>query len=207
MRSPIFLRSLPLLFFVYVAHSRTLAATQVSSQELSQLLAPYTQIQKISADFNQKKFLKDLKIELLSNGSMTFERPQNIRWTIHKPSPLEVAIDNDKISLTTQNGDAPVVIPFSQIGKNQNTSGLSLMIPWLAGDAEQILKSFEVTKEGDQLFSLVPRTSGSLFRLIQIKTASAKGKNPGWIESLTLNETSGDAIEIRFKAVKIAKTR
>lgn len=205
MYSPTFLRTaciLPLLFFVYVAHGRSLATTPVGSQELSQLLVPYAQIQKISADFKQKKNLKDLKVELLSSGSMSFERPQNIRWTIQKPSPLEVTIDNEKISMTTQNGDKPVVIPFSQIGKNQNTSGLSLMIPWLAGDAEQILKSFEVTKENDQTFLLVPRSSTSLFRQIQIKTAKS-----GWMEMLVLNETSGDSIEIQFKAVKIAKAR
>lgn len=205
MISPTFLRPLfvsTVLFLAYVAHGRT-PPVDLNQNTLEKYLLPYAKVNKLSAQFKQKKRIKDLDIELLSEGKMIFEKPQKIQWIITKPSPIEVQIDAEKISISSSKAGQrqTQILQLSQISENQNTMGFSLFVPWIQRDAAKILSVYKVAQINDHHLVFTSKKP-SLFRSIDMRT----GKN-GLIEKMTFLENTEDSLEISFQAIKIEAAR
>ena len=176
----------------------SIAAGALPGKEMTQIdlvnaLKSYENVAKLEANFHQKKVLKDLDMSLMSEGRLTFARPDQVTWEILKPSPLLVELNAQEIRM--HNGKE---IQTIKAGGPQ-TQSLQSMITWLKLDATEIYKESEVFEVGPRHYLFKPRQiNSSPFSSLDL-TLSAKG----FLEKFVLHEKSGDLLEIVFQTPKV----
>jgi len=171
----------------------------LTSQELQARLKPYLRLKSLDADFVQKKHLADLAMDLPSSGHLSVKKPGPVVWTVLKPSFLEVRITGRDLTMTSMKDGArsEQKISFDQMGSEQGSKGLALLVPWLEMDVEKLLARYTITQTAPDQLRFVPKT-GALFKEIGMKLAPN-----GHLQRLSFSEQNGDSIEIDFKAAKI----
>lgn len=174
----------------------------VGRDELAKSLRFYQTILEFEAPFKQIKHLKEMGVDLKSEGRLDVERPDRVSWEILKPSHVEVTIDKTEVRMTSGEGADKSEHRFqlSELPKDKGAGGVGLIMPWLLLDAERIAADYKITKVDDKTFRFQPRTSSKLFEQIEIVLAPT-----GFLRRLTLNESSGDFLEITFESPKIKK--
>lgn len=188
-------------FLSDVAQGKELIRT-IEKAELERLLTSYVKIKKLSGTFKQIKTIQELQTDLVSEGSLEVIKPHNITWTIHKPSFLEVKIDDKTITMTTQKGGErqTQTIQLANISSQQGAQGLSLLVPWVSLDVDKILASYEIQSPQMDFLQFYPKTP-SPFKSIEM---SLDKKNQ--IRKLKFYEKNSDTIEIIFNALKAQKS-
>ncbi|MCC6138576.1 MAG: outer membrane lipoprotein carrier protein LolA [Bdellovibrionaceae bacterium] len=171
--------------------------------ELERFLTDYVKLQNLRSSFLQKKTIAELKLELISTGTLIVDKDKiknthSVVWTIEKPSFLEVRMDEKNIHMTTLNGKKrqTQTVPLSQMSSQQGAQGLSLLVPLLEMDAEKLLAHYAIQEVKPQQLRLSPKTR-SLFKTIDLSVGLNKQ-----VSALRFIEKNGDSIDITFKALK-----
>lgn len=171
----------------------------VSAAELETKLKQYKSISKLEARFEQVKTLKDAGVTLKSSGifSLRMEHggPAVVDWTVEKPAYLRLHITDKSIDLAEKAGEAgkPVI-------ENREAQARILrpIYAWLTVDAAKISEQFEIDHCGH--YRLTPKDKDS-----PIKEMYMSLNGSGLVESVTLNEKSGDHMQITFLSTKVTK--
>lgn len=193
-----------LLVFLLVFFQTSLqSASQrtVSETELSEKLKLYQKIKTLKTNFHQTKHVKDLDLDLQSEGSLVLIRPERVVWKIKKPSPTELILENRKIEMTSGEGSNKKTQNFSLDGAMDPaiTKSLLSMIAWLKLDLAAIRDAYTIYGLEKDTYQCVPKDEkGSVFKSLTLSLHSK-----GHMQKLLIEEKSGDHIEIAFDEPKI----
>lgn len=173
----------------------------VSDAEITEQLKFYQKISTLHASFHQTKFIKDLKLELKSEGEMELVRPERVLWKITKPSPTELVLSGNSVSMTSGTGTSKRTESFALDGPMDPAVSKSLvsMVAWLKVDVPLIKESYSIYEVGKHTFKCVPKDEK--MGVFQSLTLFLHPK--GHLEKLFIEEKSGDHIEITFANPKV----
>ncbi len=156
-----------------------------------------TRYKTVTGDFDQTRSLKDLNIELKSQGQFTFKFPLNLTWNQKVPFALEMMMTPDKIvqkgvdgkEQTLTKSNQPVVFAFS-----------SSFMSVFSGDKKLIEKHFnyKVSEEG-KVWKLILDPKDSLIKKA-IQSVVIHGDE--FVRSVEVTEKSRNVTLINFENIK-----
>ncbi len=192
----------PLLASLLLSVTPCAGDTSVTETQLGEKLRFYAGIATLEADFHQVKDLKELGMQMKSEGRLTLRRPDTVIWEIRKPAHVKVELDLKGIRITSGDGRAATVQAFSadQMPKDQDASSLHDLVAWLKLDAHALAEQYTITKTTENHFDFAPKKAGP-FRSMEMDLSKA-----GQLEKLTLNETSGDRMILSFERPRVIKS-
>lgn len=167
-------------------HALTLA-------ELSTVLGKYRSISVLRVNFTQTKILKDMDLKLVSHGKLTVVRPAKVIWEIKDPSPLTVTFDQSDLQIQSGTGSTQKTEHYQIRSGQQGFSALKALSAWLNVDVDALYKDYTILSTDNNQYLFKPKQKGIPFESILAKVGSS-----GHLEGLTLNELSGDQLELRF---------
>jgi hypothetical protein len=169
----------------------------ISPAELKKALTFYQSIAQLDVDFQQTKSLKDIKLDLNSEGHLTLKLPDQVEWKILKPQPMTVNLEQEKI--TIHNGAELQTFSQKENPSAKDRKGFATMLSWLKLDAGEISSQFDVQEAKPRDYIFVPKDpKGAMFKSLEMNM----GKE-GHVETLVFEEASGDEIRIHFKKPKV----
>ena len=169
----------------------------VTQPELQSALKLYQNIQKLDVDFKQTKTLKDIQLDLKSEGHMTMTLPDHVQWKILKPEPMTVDLQQQKITIHS----ATNTQTFSQ---DQNPSAkdrksLATMLSWLKLDAGAIMSQYDVVQLAPHKFRFTAKDKDEpMLKSLEMELTPA-----GHVAVLLFHEASGDEIRLQFAKPKV----
>ncbi|MBS1961834.1 MAG: outer membrane lipoprotein carrier protein LolA [Bdellovibrionales bacterium] len=184
--------------------------TPVSETALAEKLRFYASIKTLETDFHQVKDLRDLGMQMKSEGRLTLRRPDAVIWEVRKPARVKVELDSKGIRITSGEGKSATVQTFSssemsaQMQKDKATSSLHDLVAWLKLDAHALSEQYAITTtgtdaRGQSRFVFTPKKPGP-FASMEMELAKA-----GHLAKLVLNEASGDRMTLEFARPKVVK--
>jgi outer membrane lipoprotein-sorting protein len=178
------------------------ADTPVTEAQLGEKLRFYAGIATLESDFHQVKDLKELGMQMKSEGRLTLKRPDSVIWEIRKPAHVKVELDLKKIRITSGDGASATVQTFTadQMPKDKDASSLRDLVAWLKLDAHALADQYVITKTTEDHFNFAPKKTGP-FRTMEMDLSKA-----GHLKTLTLNETSGDRMILSFERPRVLKS-
>jgi outer membrane lipoprotein-sorting protein len=175
--------------------------SSVSEGELTEKLRFYATLGSLEADFHQVKDLRELGMQMKSEGRLTLRRPDSVIWEVTKPARVRVELGSAGVRITSGDGQAASVQTFSadQMPKDRDASSLHDLVAWLKLDAHVLAAQYTITKTTGDHFVFTPKKSGP-FKTMEMDLSRA-----GHLEKLILNETSGDRMTLTFGRPRMIK--
>lgn len=153
---------------------------------------------KIRAEFVQTRHLKDLDMEVKILGEMVCEKKGRLRWEVKSPVRSVTVIGGEELRhRDLETGKTAVIrtgkFPWLQILRDCLTD-------WISGDPDQLGTRFELQVKDAHTLRLLPKTARlkTIFKAVEIRADAAFRT----IESIGIDEISGDRLEIRFFNVR-----
>jgi len=176
-------------------------ATPVSEAALAEKLKFYASIRTFEADFKQRKELREMGMEMKSEGRLTLRRPSTVIWEILKPARVKVELGTKEIKITSGEGANATVQSFSsdQLPDDKGASSMRDLVAWLKLDAKALSEQYVITKTPADRYLFEPRKPGPF---LSMEMALSK---KGHLETLVLNETSGDRMTLTFAKPRVRK--
>ncbi len=160
----------------------------------------YSKMKSIRAKFKQEKFLPSMDLTLSSKGTLYFNKPDLLEWTVTSGKPIKFTIDKDKVTLF-EGKTKKSEMSLSKVGKAMVGPILHLR-GWIKMDVDFVQKNYDVKNIGKRLFRFTPKDENTFFKKIEIKLGLS---DP--ISKLILFETSGDRLSFEFEESKITYER
>jgi hypothetical protein len=159
----------------------------------------------LSVDFKQLKILKDLRVEIPSEGRLKLKGREQVIWEVTKPSLVRLTFDHKTIKIESGEGaDYSVqTLKASDIPKGKESKNIAALEAWLQMDARALSKKYLVTSTGPSTLRFTSKElEKSSFRSVEMNLTSS-----GHLERLHIAEGSGDEIDIRFGTPTVAYKR
>jgi len=191
------------LVLAWLVSVRGQAAVPISETELAKRLKLYASISTLSVGFKQTKTLKDMGIQLKSEGRLRLERPDKITWEITQPSPLLVTLDKSEIRIRSGRGpdSRTQVLKMGDAGSDQPTQSLAGLIAWLNLDSKALVSQYQVLAVDKQSVHFEPKQKDSVpFESLDMSLGA-----DGQLKHLVLHEISGDQLDIEFGKPEITR--
>ncbi|MGZ3723189.1 MAG: LolA family protein, partial [Bdellovibrionales bacterium] len=143
------------------------------------------------------KTLKDIQLDLKSEGHLTLQRPDQVEWKILKPQPMTVNLAQQKITIKS----ASSTQTFSQADNpsTKDRQSFATMLTWLKLDATAIADKYKVTETGTRQFRFVSKDPNEPV----IKSLEMQMDDSGHVSNLLFEEVSGDSIRLAFAKPKV----
>ncbi len=180
-------------------------AMENSERELVQNLSFYSHILDLQVSFSQVKTIKDLQVQLHSEGNMHFQAPNHLVWKITKPSPVSVTFDGGKMRIETGDGiHAPVqTLETDNQSAEDGNKSLAALSSWLSLDVQRIAKENDIKKLSTRHFKFIPKKiAGQKNAFADLEMTIGK---TGHLEHLILHELSGDTLDLKFGKPNVIK--
>jgi hypothetical protein len=188
------------LFILTLFYALTALAGS-DDEELFQALHRYQHLNRLKVDFNEKKILKSIGTILDSTGRLSVTRnPKVIIWEILKPSPVRVKLSNDEMQITTAPGsktEETQILHAKDANARDGMESQAALSSWLNLDAKALGEEYTVTEQNKLSYVFTPKKK-SPFVKIQMKLSKA-----GYVDTLILEEASGDTMELKFGTPKL----
>ena len=173
----------------------------VCAQSIDSLSARFRKIadyRTIRADFIQTRFLSELEMKIEIRGEMISEKNGRLRWLVRSPVKSISLIGADE--LKHWDGETGKLAVIQQSRFPWLAVLRDCMNDWLSGDPERLRTGFELQVKDAHTLRLLPKAAQlkTIFKAVEIR-ADAKFDA---IETITIEETSGDRLEIRFVSVR-----
>jgi outer membrane lipoprotein-sorting protein len=181
-----------LVFFSFSAHA---ASAPLTRDQLAEQLEAYRSIRTLHAHFHETKHLKDLKIDLTSEGELDLERPTRVVWRVTSPSPLTVTLEKDKLSITSDGKREQ----YEMEGRAKES--LKALVAWLELDPDALMANYRVLSLGKDRFRFEPKDTNAPVQSLQMKIRAK-----GYVERLEIEERSGDSLDIRFDPPRVERS-
>ena len=156
-------------------------------------------IQTMSGDFLQVKYMKMMQAEAVSTGKLYFKSPDILKWEYFKPYNYKILFKDAQLYINDE-GEKSV----TKLGSNKLFEKLfSLISGSMNGKLLADTENFDFTYvrvNNDKMVVLIPRDPALRHMFAQI-VLIFNSKN--LVDSVKLVEDSGDFTEIYFKNVQI----
>jgi hypothetical protein len=199
-RLEFFMRVRPqiLIFLVsFVVAQFSVAATQDAGALKDLKLAEFT---KLSGQFKQSKNLKELDVEIKTEGNFQVLRPTPdtsvFHWNIEKPKPSNICIDGVGIVVDSGTPLKRKNLKFSEVGREAGDQIASLL-KIITMNQSRIAEEFNIQKQGG-LFLLTPKNPGQAF----FESSTLEIDKSGLVKKVLILEKSKDEIRIEFLGMK-----
>ena len=160
---------------------------ELSPVELKDRLKVYSALGSFRSQFTQLKKLKEIGVELKSSGTLTVRRPHQVIWEVKKPSPLTLKMDGKTLTISKGGNETTTL--------TGGIKGIDRLVAWLRLDAAEISQAYSVSRTPSGDLECRPRKAESHDPLVSIKLHL---REDGTLSQLTLDERSGDQLEISF---------
>ncbi|MGE0631835.1 MAG: outer-membrane lipoprotein carrier protein LolA [Pseudobdellovibrionaceae bacterium] len=187
--------------FIILAFFAANAAAQGGGGIQKMELIPFS---RLRGQFQQTKLIKELKLELKSEGSFEINRKNEqsiptVYWNAVKPKLLAICID--ELGMVVESGAGATkkkkTLQFSEVGKETGEQ-IGHFLRLLTLDQKRIGQEFTVFQKEDK-FILDPKNKEkSFFEKAEIKVVK------GLVHNLWIFEKSGDQIYFEFSGHKIS---
>lgn len=171
------------------------ASSAFDAVALKRVLSKYQSMSSLQVAFKQTKTLKDIQLKLESEGVLKVQLPNKVEWKITKPQPLEMMLDQETITLSS---DGKTSVFRMSEGSTKDQRAFHAMLNWLRLDADALLKDYDVTELGKNRYRFAAKKGDTGMKAL-IMTVNKNGH----VETLTFEEIAGDEILIRFGAPKV----
>ncbi len=167
----------------------------VSQKELAEKLRYYRSIKALQTKFHETKTLKDMKIQINSEGELTVTRPSKVVWKIIKPSALTVTLDDQSIQISSGQGEKDESYPMES-GPRES---LKILVAWMKLDPVELSQAYDVSTVSENTYRFLPKAGPkSPFLAMQMTI-----KPNSYVEKLEIEEASGDHLTIRFEKPRL----
>ncbi len=197
------MRNLLLIMLLTPCTALAAAEFKVSEAELGEKLRFYTTFQSLEADFHQVKDLKEMGLQMKSEGRLTLKRPDTVVWEVTKPAHVKVELGAAGIRITTGEGVSATIqnYPADQMPKEGDGASLHDLVAWLKLDAHALANQYAITRTNADHFIFAPKKNGP-FKTMEMDLSGA-----GHLEKLILHEASGDQMTLRFGKPRIISSK
>jgi outer membrane lipoprotein-sorting protein len=171
--------------------------------ELTQKLHQYQSISSIESTFHQVKSIKDMGIEIKSEGHFRVKRPRDIMWQIIKPSAVTISMHDNEIKIETGKGSdlQTQTYKLSEMPSGKMAESMTGLMDWLDLNAHRLYNQYTVFLETKNVFKFIPKKKDtSPFQNLEMHLNLS-----GFINEIQILENSGDSIDIQFDSPKITK--
>ncbi len=158
-----------------------------------ELSAPAT----LQAEFVQVRHSRLLSQPIQSTGSLAFEKPDRMAWSVDSPARSTFVMDGTQVGMAFP--DLGVRETLDLASSPEVASLVTGMMVWLGSDLERVQQDYELTWETDHAV-LIPR-SEQLKNIIGSLDLTLAG-SPKRIQSVTIVEPDGDRVTITFSKVR-----
>lgn len=169
----------------------------VTEKELADSLRMYQSIASLDVTFKQTKILKNLDLQLKSEGRLQIFRTQHrIIWQIFKPSPVVVQLDQKEIRIESGVGKdlQKQVFKISDAPSDKATQSIRSLVTWLNLDATALAEQYSIFALKTKAYRFIPKEKSiSPFQGLDMYLAE-----DGQLNRLVMNELSGDSLDIEF---------
>jgi len=169
------------------------ANAQAGTAALQKLLEEHQKSIPFKSRFTQVKSLKEMGVELQSEGELEVKALGFATWKLTKPSFLSVELSPQEIKIFSDPQGAPRTIKKDQSKETPVEGGTWMEL--LMEKPQQLAQHFDVTQISPLKFKLVPRNSTRGFEAIEILFGK-KSK----ISEVVIYENSDDTLRIKFLA-------
>ncbi len=175
----------------------------LSDQEVADRLRFYERIDRLTAPFKQTKTMKEIGIALDSKGLIEIERPSKVRWIVEQPSPMTVTVDGKQISLESMSGGEKRKEQWdlASVSDERLSKSLVGMLAWMRLDVATIQSSYTISEMTSGALRAIPRDASA----VPFKALVFRIHKDGHLDTLRLEEVSGDEIAIDFGTPRIQK--
>ena len=173
------------------------AEKPVSAEQLEQALTKYQAIERLDVDFKQTKTLKDIQLDLKSEGHLTLELPGRVVWKVLKPQPMTVNLEQEKITIESPTSKQTFSQAENPSAKDRQT--FATMLTWLKLDAHAIAEKYTVLETGKNRFRFLSKDPNEPV----IKSLEMQMDGAGHVAHLLFEEVSGDSIKLQFAKPKV----
>ena len=168
------------------------------TEDLARKFRSIADYRTIRADFIQTRRLTELDMTIEIRGRMVCENSGRLRWQVDSPVRSVTVIGEKRlIHYDAETGKTSKIeqskFPWLKVLRDCLTD-------WISGDPDRLAKRFELAGKDERTLRLTPKEDGlkNLFRSAEIR-ADAKFTA---IETITIEENSGDVLTIRFANVR-----
>jgi hypothetical protein len=196
-----FLASFLALVPCFVCHAAN-PGTPLTNRQFAEQLIFYKEVMEFRVNFHQVKALKEMDLELKSEGSLHFNRPEEFEWEIFKPARLLFKLHGDIFTMESGSGEHKSVerMKIGDMPSDGGAKGLSALIAWMKLDVDALEAKYKIIAIQPRSFHLQPREETSMLKGMDVKI------NPlGYIERLGIQEVSGDSLDIHFDKPRVLR--
>lgn len=178
-----------LVFFVTTPLS---LRAQEGASEFLKLLELHQKSLPFKQRFTQVKSMKEMGVELPSEGELEVKSIGNAIWKITKPSYLSVEVSPEEIRVFSTPNSVPRVLKKDGSGLADHQGGDWMEL--LMQKPDNVAKHFSVVRLAPLKFRLVPLSKKRSFDFVELLfTRTAK------ISEVFIQENKDDSLKIRFQ--------
>jgi outer membrane lipoprotein-sorting protein len=157
-------------------------------------------VRTVQADFEQEKNLSLFKQKIVVSGRIYIESSGRFSWHAEKPVRYRLFMNGDDVRQWDEDTRQVQRVPTA--GNPIFKMATGQMRDWFSGHYEGMLKEYEATVSGDAALTarFVPKPgtiTAKALRSVEVSLA----KDAKYIDSIRIEDLSGDATTIRFKNV------
>lgn len=192
-----------LLWLCCLAQGSQVQAATLTEKQLSERLAQYRSISRLEATFKQTKTIKDLDVQIKSEGRFVLEKGGKVQWEILKPSHVVISMNHEVVKIQTDGENGKEIqtqtVHFNDLPSKKVAQSLSGLMVWLNLDSHELASKYDVSKEKNE-FRFTPREKKSFDPFQNLLMALDAH---GHVKEVKILENSGDFIDIEFGNPKI----
>ena len=197
------LRAMLLLFSIAPVCGLSIDCVKTSGTDFSSQLKFYQGLSELNVDFSQHKYIKELDVDIKSNGKLQVKWSDHVIWKIESPSPFEFVFNSSEIKITSKSYAGKERVDTYKIGETiskKDAKGLMQLLLWLRLDADGLVKHYSICRQDDLLRFFPIESEDIVFKQLDMSLCKT-----GYIKSLKLYEKSGDLINIEFSKPTILR--
>ena len=155
-----------------------------------QLLEALSGMQQLSGRFRQRQYADDGQVVMESLGRFRLLRPGYFSWEVESPGSQLIIADPEGVWHYDRD---------LETASRRRTSGDEGMSPLqvLGGDEAALRAGYRVTREGDEVFTLVPEGGNPGFRQLQVTLRAYL------IESMEIIDNLNQRVSIEFGELSV----
>ncbi len=145
-------------------------------------------------NFTQMKSVKEMGIELPSEGELEVKEKGHATWKILKPAFLSVEISPEAVKIYNDPKGTPRVIQKNAANGSEFEGGSWMKL--LMENPEAVMKNFTISDLGKNRFKLVPLNKKEGFDSLELSF-----KDDAQIEEVLIQENTEDTLKINFTSI------
>jgi hypothetical protein len=186
------LRKLLLLCLIYAIG----LGAEASSWTVERLMHSLASVEQRQVRFSEIRELTLLQQALTSEGSLSFQRPDNLIKQFDPPNGLRYEIDANRLLINKSDGREEIIRLDNAPQLQAYVAALQAV---LAGNLQRLQTYFELHLDGDPdswQLTLLPKQPGLARQIVQIEITGAHSD----IDRFVVSEQGGDRIITRLHA-------